>query len=75
MKRKSKYPKNKITKFVEMGEYDCPQVNLHVGRVYTYWSIQPNEYCIKLLKGELPDYFKNKTEDETVKKLLEFSKI
>lgn len=57
-----------------MGEYDCIQVNLHVGRIYAYWFIQPNEYPIKLLKGEVPDNFKKNLKNKTVKELIEFSK-
>jgi hypothetical protein len=49
-----KYPKNIISEFVEYSEYDCRQVNLHIGRIYNYWFIEPNKHPYKLLKGELP---------------------
>jgi hypothetical protein len=54
------YPKKRITEFVEFDEYDCRQVNLHLGRKWNYWFIEPNEKPIKLLKGELPEDLKNK---------------
>lgn len=63
-----------MTTFVQVAEHDCVQVNLHVGIKYAYWFIQPNEYCIKLLKGEIPEYFKNYLDDEDVKSLIAFSK-
>ncbi len=52
------YPKKSVSEFIQFGEYDCRQVNLHIGRIYNYWFIQPNEKPIKLKKGELPTELK-----------------
>lgn len=49
-----KYPKEKATAFYKITKCDWGQVNIHKGRVYNYWFIQPHEKPIKLKKGEIP---------------------
>ncbi len=53
-----KYPKNKMTAFIQLSENNCPQVNLHKGSVYNYWFIEPSENPVKLHKGQIPDLLK-----------------
>lgn len=53
-----KYPKKHTTIFIQVAEYDCKQVNIHFGRKYSYWFIEPNEFAIKLLKNEIPKELK-----------------
>lgn len=52
MRVPSKY---KFTEFVQFDEYDCRQVNLHIGRTYNYWFIEPSSNYIKLKAGNIPD--------------------
>lgn len=54
-----KYPKNRSYALIQLAEYVCPQVNLHKGRIWNYWFIQPSEKPIKLSKGEIPELLKN----------------
>ena len=54
-----KYPKNKMTAFIQLSENNCPQVNLHKGSVWNYWFIEPSETPIKLAKGHIPELLKN----------------
>lgn len=56
---KMKYPKNKMTAFIQLSENNCPQVNLHKGSVWNYWFIEPSETPIKLPKGHIPELLKN----------------
>ena len=68
-------PKKKMTAFVQTAKYECPQVNLHVGRKYAYWYIQDcDDSPFKLLKGEVPEPLQAHLQDDSVKKLQEFSR-
>ncbi len=49
-----KYPKKKETFFHDAGEFDCVQINVHYGRKWNYWFIEPAEKPLKLAKNELP---------------------
>ncbi len=62
-------PKKRITEFVQYAEFDYRQVNLHRGKKYCYWFIQPATKPVKLLIGEVPDELKGKD----LGKLIEFS--
>lgn len=53
-----KYPKNKMTAFIQLSENNSPQVNLHKGSVYNYWFIEPSVKPIKMLKGQVPELLK-----------------
>lgn len=54
-----KYPKNKMIVFIRLSDSNCPQVNLHKGRIWNYWFIEPSEKPIKLSKGQVPELLKN----------------
>ena len=46
-----------------MGEFDCPQVNLHEGKKWAYWFIQPAEKPLRLPLGEIPAFFQGRKLD------------
>jgi hypothetical protein len=54
-----KYPKKRISQFIQLHENDCRQINIHIGRKYNYWFIEPNEQPIKLSPDQLPDILKD----------------
>lgn len=54
-----KYPKNSKTVFLQLSDNDCRQINMHIGRKWTYWFIEPSEHPIKLLNGEYPSILKD----------------
>lgn len=60
MSRKHRYPKSKMTAFIQLSKNDCVQVNLHKGNTYNYWFIQPSEKPIKMVKGKIPELLKGK---------------
>lgn len=64
LKRKRKYPKSKETIFIEFGEFDCRQLNIHYGREYNYWFLQRKNLdgctLYKLPKGNIPYILKGK---------------
>ena len=49
-----KYPKDNRNMFLQFDEFDCRQVTVHVGRLYNYWFIEPNDKPIKAKKGVIP---------------------
>jgi len=55
-----KYPKSKMTAFIQLSKFDCVQVNLHKGNIYNYWFIEPSEKPIKMIKCEIPELLKGK---------------
>ena len=38
--KEGKFPKKKENYLFEMGEFDCRQINVHIGRKYKYWFIR-----------------------------------
>lgn len=52
------YPKKHKTIFIQLEEFDCRQVNIHLGTKYNYWFISPNKLPFKLKKGDIPDILK-----------------
>ncbi len=53
-----KFPKEIATTFVDI-DGECIQINLHKGRVYNYWFIEPSSRPIKEKKGIFPKILKN----------------
>jgi hypothetical protein len=49
-----KYPKKSKTIFVQFDECDCRQVNVHRGRKFLYWFIEPYKKPFKTNIGEIP---------------------
>ena len=49
-----KYPKDNKSMFLQFSEFDCRQVNVHIGRLYNYWFIEPNDKPINSKKGVIP---------------------
>lgn len=54
------YPKKHKICFVQMAEFDCPQVNYHEGRKWGYWWIEPVTKPTRLPIGEIPAALKGK---------------
>lgn len=47
-----KYPKLRVTRFVQFSENDCRQVNFHIGRKWAYIFIEPSTKPLKILNTE-----------------------
>jgi hypothetical protein len=60
MKLKSRFPKKIENYFADFGEYDCRQVNLHIGRKNKYWFVEPNEKPIITDLTSIPEILKDK---------------
>jgi len=52
---KKKYPKHFFTEELQFGDCDCRQLNVHKGRKFTYWFLEPNEKPFKTPNGIIPE--------------------
>ncbi len=66
MRRKTKYPRRVMSDFIQLAEYNCIQVNVHFGKKYAYWFIEPNEKPVKLLLGEYPQELQGKIPNDSI---------
>ena len=48
-----RYPKKRKTGFTEEGS-NSRQVNVHLGRKFDYWFVQPNDFPYVVKSGEVP---------------------
>lgn len=55
-----RYPKKTKTGFTEE-DRNSRQVNVHMGRKYDYWFVQPNHFPYVAKSGEIPSEMKGVT--------------